>query len=169
MLMIRPLRRGIISRDALQAEEHALRVHPMDAVPVRLGQLHDVRAARHPGVVHQDVDLAVGLDHKPHHAVDVRHVTDIRLHAQGTMLPRADLLGRGLRLVAGDVGDNHRGPGLGQCLRGGFADALGRPGHQRYLIGQCHATFLPLRRQSSDDQPPLSSRLTPPAPPPARP
>jgi hypothetical protein len=169
MLMIRPLRRGIISRDALQAEEHALRVHPMDAVPVRLGQVHDVGAAGHPGVVHQDVDLAVGLDHMPHHAVDVGHVTNIRLHAQGAALRRADLVRRGLRLVAGDVGHNHRGPRLGQRLRGRLADALGRPGHQRHLMGQCHATSPPLRRQSSDDQLLLSSQLTQSVPPPVHP
>ena len=47
MLMIRPPRPSAVLLDhlaggALQAEEHALGVDPVDAVPIRLGQIHDV-------------------------------------------------------------------------------------------------------------------------------
>src|SRR6267378_4072620 len=50
------LPRDHLARHALQAEEHALGVHAHDAVPVRLGELHDVGAARDARVVDEDVD-----------------------------------------------------------------------------------------------------------------
>ena len=57
--------------DALQAEEDAFGVHAVDAVPVSLGDVHDVGATRDAGVVEQDVDLTERFKRLAHHAVDV--------------------------------------------------------------------------------------------------
>jgi hypothetical protein len=72
--------------DPLQAEEHALRVDAMDAIPIRLGDVHNVGAARHPGVVQQDVDAAKRRQRFTHHAVDLIQVADISLDRNGAML-----------------------------------------------------------------------------------
>ena len=53
----------------------------MDAVPVLFGQVHDVGAPRHAGIVHQNVDLPERVEGGAHHAVDLLQVADIRLHA----------------------------------------------------------------------------------------
>ena len=50
--MIRPLRRvDHLPCHALQAEEYTLGVDAMDAVPVGLGDVHDIGATCHAGVV----------------------------------------------------------------------------------------------------------------------
>src|SRR5581483_12136511 len=59
------------ARDGLQAEEHPLRVHTMDAVPVGFGDIHDMGAPRHAGVVDEDVDAPVLGHGAVDHALDV--------------------------------------------------------------------------------------------------
>ena len=59
--MIRPPVSALLdhlARGALQAEEHALGVDPVDAVPIRLGQIHDVGVAGDAGIVDDDVEPA---------------------------------------------------------------------------------------------------------------
>jgi hypothetical protein len=54
----RPLRRGIISRAThCKQKNNAFCVHAMNAIPVCFRQFHDVGAACHTGIVHEDVDL----------------------------------------------------------------------------------------------------------------
>ena len=55
----------------LQTEKHPLGVDAMDAVPVFLGEIHDIGAACHASVVHQDVDRPKSRDGLADHAVDV--------------------------------------------------------------------------------------------------
>ena len=66
--MMRPPPWLIICRAPLQAEEDALGVDPVDAVPIFLGQVHDVGGPGHAGIVDDDVELAVfgddGVDHR---------------------------------------------------------------------------------------------------------
>ena len=65
--MMRPLRPG----DRLQAKEHAFGVHPMNAVPIGFRDVHDIGAARHAGVVHEDIDAPVLANRAIDHALDI--------------------------------------------------------------------------------------------------
>src|SRR6266404_2272478 len=94
-----------LARHALQAEEHALAVDAHDAVPVGLGEIHDVRAPGDAGIVDQHIDAAERLDHAAHHLVDARQVADVGGQRQappaGGGDRRGGLLGCGLVDVHG--------------------------------------------------------------------
>ena len=122
--MIRPPSfRDHLPRHALQAEEHALGVDAMDAVPVGLGQVHDVGAPCDAGVVHQDVDLAERRQCLLHHGVDLAEVADIGRHRHRAALERGDGIDRCLRPRRVDVGGDNLSAGLGQRQSACAADA----------------------------------------------
>src|SRR5207244_13099202 len=113
------------------------------AVPVGVGELHDVGAAGDAGVVHEHVDAAQGLHDAHHHLIDGGDVPDIGGDGHALAAGRADggggLLGGGLVDVdGGDVG-----PGPGEGERGGVADALAGAGDERDAALQCHSGFPP--------------------------
>src|SRR5581483_5353240 len=87
---------------ALQAEEHALGVDPVDAVPIRLGQIHDVGIAGDAGVVDEDVEAAEFGDGAGDHRVDRGDVAAIGGDRQGAVA--ADRLGGVAGAAGRDVG-----------------------------------------------------------------
>src|SRR5207244_9942736 len=78
---------------ALQAEEHALGVDAHDAVPVRLREVHDVRAPGDPGVVHEDVDAAESRHHVLDHLVDAPEISHVRVEAEAPSSHRRHRIG----------------------------------------------------------------------------
>jgi hypothetical protein len=131
-----------LPRHALQAEEHTLRIDPVDAVPVFLRQVHDVGTPCDSGIVHQDVDLSIQFQGAPHHAIDVAQIAHVRRDGGCPVLQRHDGLRGFLGFLRVDVGYDDVRPrgGQGHCRR--FADPLARAGHQCDLIGQSHLTLL---------------------------
>jgi hypothetical protein len=89
-----------------------------------------------PGVVDQDVQAAVLLDHLAHHAAAVLRVADVsvvdgdRARVQGAHLGR-ELLGR---LVMPPVPCGDVRPLLGEAMADGASDAAGPAGDQGNLV-----------------------------------
>src|SRR6266540_2133882 len=82
----------------LHAEEHAFGVDTMDAVPVRLSDLHDVQITRHASVVHDHVQASERLHGLLYHALKARELPDISLDREAPAASGFDggtcLLGR---------------------------------------------------------------------------
>ena len=110
----------------------------MDPIPVGLRQLHDIRATRNAGVVHQNVDPAECFQGLAHHAIDVLQIPDISLHAKAPPLQVHDGICRFIGILAADIGGDHMRARSGKCQRRRLADTLSRTGYQRHLIGQTH-------------------------------
>ena len=129
--------------DRLKAEKHALRVHPMHAVPIGLGDVHDIRAPCHAGVVDENIDAAKGGDRGIDHALDVGSPADVAGYRHGA----APLTRQGVRRPLGkravDVDRDDDGPGLGKCRGGGRTDAATCTGHHRHAILEHHDTSPP--------------------------
>ena len=101
---------------ALQAEEHALGVDPVDAVPIGLGQVHDVGVAGDPGIVDDDVEPAQFGDRARDHPIDAGDIAAIGFDRQGAMLVGCQRPGHFLHQRAVDVDRHHDGAGFGQRL-----------------------------------------------------
>src|SRR5437667_444348 len=107
------LLRDHLAGHALQAEEHALGVDAHDAVPVRLGEVHDVGAPRDAGVVDEHVDPLERGHRAPHHRVDGGEVADVGLQRQAAAPQARDGVGGGL----GEPGVDVRGDDVGARAR----------------------------------------------------
>ena len=148
--MIRPPLRRLdlpdhLARGALQAEEHALGVDPVDAVPIRLGQVHDLRIARDAGIVDDDVEPAELGDGARDHRIDARDIAAIGLDRDRPPRIAGRLVRRPLRRGKVDVGGRDSGAGFGHRERRGAADPGPGPGHQHDLILQNRHRSFPLR------------------------
>ena len=71
--------------------------------------------------------------------IDTVAVADVELGGMAAAPRGLDLLGDGQQLVALHVADGNVGTETGQRYCGGLADALGRAGHNRHLVGQEHS------------------------------
>src|SRR5882724_10938252 len=80
----------------LHAEEHAFGVDTMDAVPVRLSDLHDVQITRHASVIHDHVQASECLHGLLYHTLQARELPDIRLDREA---PAASGFDHGTRLL----------------------------------------------------------------------
>ncbi len=138
----------------LQAEEHALGVDPVDAVPIRLGQVHNLRVTGDPGIVDDDVEPAELGDGARDHRIDALNIAAIDL--DGERPPGiAGRLHRGpLRRGNVDVGDRHTGAGFGHRECCGTADPRSRSRHQHDLILQ--NWHVSLRPHIGSNQTPLN-------------
>ena len=121
----------ICARHGLAQEEHGFEVDVHHVVPVLLGELERSVAPDDAGVVDQDVDAAVGLDHLPHDLVHGGDAPEVGLNPQP---PAAQVfeplgpLGEVLVVHCGDVG-----AGLGQPEGHRFAQADRAAGHDGHL------------------------------------
>src|SRR5882672_369292 len=102
-----------LARGALQAEKDTLGVDPVDAVPIRFGQVHDLRVAGDPGVVDDDVEPAELGDGARDHRVDARHIAAIGLDGDRPPGIARRLIGRPLRGGEVDISSRNRRSGLG--------------------------------------------------------
>jgi hypothetical protein len=123
--------RDHLAGDALEAEEHALAVDAHDAVPVRLGEVHDVRPPGDAGVVDEHVDPAEGGGDLADHPVDAGQVADVGGDRQAPPAPGRDAGGGLLGGGPVDVGDCHVRAGIGERQRRGVADPLAGAGDDR--------------------------------------
>ena len=130
---------------ALQAEEHALGVDPVDAVPIRLGQIHDVAEAGDAGIVDDDVDAAELGDDARHHRVDAgdiaaigldRQRRDCRRHRLAVFCAAARSMSAAARIA----------PSFAMRERDGAADPGAGAGHQRDFVLQDRHAFSPAAR-----------------------
>ncbi len=140
--MIRPpplvalmLRDHLLGR-ALQAEEHALGVDPVDTVPIRLAQLHDRGIAGDPGIVDDDVEPAELGDGARHHPIDAGDIAAIGLDRDRPPRVGRRLGRRALRRGEVDVGRRDRRPGRGHRQRRRPPDPGPGAGHQHDFVLQ---------------------------------
>src|SRR5215470_285797 len=110
----------------------------MDAVPVSFGELHDIGAARHAGVVDEDVDAPKLGDRASDHAFDAGDVAHIGGNRQRAVLVGCERCRDALGELCVDVNHRHAGAGLGESRGSGPTDALAGTGHQGYLIFEEH-------------------------------
>ena len=116
MLTMTPLRaRDHLARHALQAEERPLAVDPHDAVPVGLGEIHDVGPAGDAGIVHEDVDPPEVLHHPAGHPVDRAEIADVGVEREALAAERGDRRRRLRRRRGIDVDGGDDGAGLGRA------------------------------------------------------
>ena len=131
--------RNHLLRRPLHAEEHAFGVDTMDAVPVRLRDLHDVQIARHPGVVDDDVQPSERLHGLLHHAINARQLSNISLDGQAAATGGFDsgacLLGR----LPINIDCCNGGSGLGVLQGDGTSHTPPGSRHQRDFFCQDHA------------------------------
>ena len=132
-----------LARGALQAEKHAFGVDPVDAVPIRLGQIHDLRIARDPGIIDDHVEPAEFGDGARDHRVDTRDIAAIGLDRDRPPHIAGRLVGRPPRRGQVDIGGRHRGAGLCHRERSRAPDPRPGPGHQHDLILQNRHPTLP--------------------------
>src|ERR1041384_2929106 len=101
------------------------------------GDLFQWRKLINPGIVHQDVQLAVsflGFREKPR---DICLLRDISLHRDRLAAAGGDFLYHSVSVFfAGGVINHHRRTLCGQRLRDSSADAFRGPGHYRNLISE---------------------------------
>ena len=99
---------------------------------VKRGPLADVGGA----VVDQDVDrpqLPLGIPHHPLQVLPAAHVARHRDHPAREV---SQLAGGGLQVLTLPGGDGHRGPGPGEPMGNGPADAPSATGYQSNLSRQ---------------------------------
>jgi hypothetical protein len=111
----------------------------MDAIPVRLCDLHDVQIARHPSVVYDDVQASERLHSLLHHAINACQFPDISLDRQtaatGSFNSGTCLLGR----LPIDIDCCNGGSGLGVLQGDGTSHTPPGSRHQRDFFCQDHA------------------------------
>ena len=100
----------------LHAEEQALGVHAVDAVPVGLGDVEEAEALGDAGVVHQDVEAAVVGDDPVDEPARLLRLGDV---AHGEAGPLAEAAHHGAAGVGVDVHADRHGAGVDE-----------RPGHR---------------------------------------
>ena len=137
-----------LARGALQAEEHALGVDPVDAVPIRLGQVHDVGVAGHPGIVDDDVEAAQFGDRARDHRIDARDIAAIGLDRNRPPHIPGRVVGGPLRRGKVDVGGRDSGADFRHRERDGAPDPRPRPRHQHDFILQNRHVLPPAFRQT---------------------
>src|SRR5262249_54281836 len=130
------------SGHALQAEKHSLGVDAMDAVPVFLGELHDIGAACHTSVVHQDVDRPKSGHSLADQAGDVLYVSYGRWQRCTPPSDRRNPTAGPRRRLTIDIHHRYIGAFLSQRQRRGFADTLACTSYQGHLISQHHMKLL---------------------------
>src|SRR5262249_26800000 len=124
--------------DRLQAEEHALRVHTMDAVPIVFRNVHDIGTPRDARIVDEDVDAPVVGNRAIDLPLDVANAADVSRDAQRAMLIGRQRLCNLLGARAVEIDGDDDGSSLGKRLCGGRADTLARTSYDGHLILQQH-------------------------------
>ena len=114
----------------------------MDAVPIRLGQVHDYGIAGDAGIVDDDVEPAELGDGARDHRVDAGDIAAIGLDRDRPPVV-AGRFDRGpVRRGAVDIGGRDGGAGFGHRQRRRPADPRARAGHQHDLVLQIsHSRF----------------------------
>lgn len=107
----------------------------MNAVPVGLGQVHDIGLAGDAGVVDDDIQFAKSFTGRIQHGLDCGHIANIRRQGE-TIGP--GLFGRGMCRFGINIGANHPRPGRCHGQGDGGTDTASRAGHKRYLAIQLH-------------------------------
>ena len=120
---------------------HAEDVDADDEVTGLRVHVLELDAAVDTGVIVQDVDLAVGLDHVVDHLLDLLEVADVALAVVGLQAGLLQLFGGGHNSVR-QVNEDNGGTMLGQNFCAAKADALGSAGDDRdFSIKISHFLF----------------------------
>ncbi len=145
MLTIDPFRRALHARQhVFGAQPGAFQIDGEHRLPLRLGHLSGVEIGVHAGVVDEDVDTLVGLEHPIDSAANVSFFGHVRGNElDGMVLELAD---GAIRLGRIEIEERH-GCALGQkLLDDGAADAARTTGDERDLVSQPrHAPRTPVR------------------------
>ena len=107
------------------------------ALPALVGHVLEVAGGGGAGVVHQDVDTAIGVDDLSEEALDLVRPGDVRLDGQHLASSGpSDLLGRLLEDIPSTGTYGHLDAFGRQHLGGGFAYSLAPPGNQGHFALQ---------------------------------
>ena len=108
-------------------QERALQVHVLVQVPGLLGQRLHRTAARHAGIVDEDVDAPEGLDDRGHDALDLRGIPHVAAMLLSAPAPPRELVGQRIQVFLPDVGDDGDDALAGERRGDLAADAPARP------------------------------------------
>src|SRR6266851_5191923 len=122
----------------LGAEEYAGLVDRDDAVPALDAVGAADRAARYAGIVHQDVQPAIGRHRLGDQAAPLYLAGDVYFRGDRLAASCADVAGYHLGVISQDVGNHDLGALRGEKPRLGFAHAMSTAGDDRNLVFQTH-------------------------------
>ena len=126
----------------LDAEERPLEVHAEDPVPFLFRHVLDGAPRQNPGVVHHDVEGAVGLDGGVDESLHVALLGDVGDDGHGLPAHLGDDFGGLLEAVGVHVDEDELGSLLGEALGHAPAYAAAGSGHDRDLVLQFHGASL---------------------------
>ena len=110
-----------VGRRVAREQEVAAQVHTDDVVPLLVGEVEQHPVARHPGVVHHDVEGAEAVDRGRQHGVGGRPLGDVAGGHDGLAATATDLLGHAVR-GTGEVVEHEPGARVGQGERLGSSE-----------------------------------------------
>ncbi len=87
-----------------------------------------------PGVVHENVDAAIGFQRSRGHRLSFLRRGHVDGHGDGVAAGRFNVAGDFLRFRFLNIGDNDLGSFFGQAVRISFADAHAAAGDDRYSV-----------------------------------
>jgi hypothetical protein len=79
--------------DILRKEKHALKINSEAAIPTLARRIQHGRVGANPGIVHQEVDLSVGLERRLYDLLDLILVGHVTLDKDRLAASAADLVG----------------------------------------------------------------------------
>ena len=135
----RALPQGLhVGNHVLRQEEHALQIDRQTAVPAFARRVEYGRVGTDARVVHEDVDLSVGLERLPYDLLDLLLVGDVTLDKDRVAALAADLVGGLASRFLAPIDDDDPRALAREHLGDPLADSCGRTRDDRDFVLQLH-------------------------------